>query len=108
MVFPSSVRIRCWFHRLANIRAKLPDDEAPEVLAHLYAVRDAPSLDAPRAAADRFENTYARSFPAAVACFTDDREALLAVHRVPVRHRIRVRTTNLAERASTRSADGPR
>jgi len=27
-VFFRSVRIRCWFHRLANIRAKLPDDEA--------------------------------------------------------------------------------
>ena len=26
-------------------------------------------------------------------------EALLAIHRVPVRHRIRVRTTNLAERS---------
>jgi transposase-like protein len=34
-----------------------------------------------------------------VACFTDDLEALLAIHRVPVRHRIRVRTTNLAERS---------
>ena len=96
--FASSIRIRCWFHRLANIRAKLPNDEAPEVLAHLYAVRDAPTLDAARAAADRFENTYSRAFPAAVACFHDDREALLAIHRVPVRHRIRVRTTNLAER----------
>jgi hypothetical protein len=30
-----------------------------------------------------------------VACFTEDLEALLAIHRVPVRHRIRVRTTNL-------------
>ena len=44
-------------------------------------------------------NTYQRSSPAAVACFTDDLEALLAIHRVPVRHRIRVRTTNLAERS---------
>jgi transposase-like protein len=34
-----------------------------------------------------------------VACFTDDLDALLAIHRVPVRHRIRVRTTNLAERS---------
>ena len=34
-----------------------------------------------------------------MACFSDDREALLAIHRVPVRHRIRVRTTNLAERS---------
>jgi putative transposase len=97
-VFTKTVRIRCWFHRRANIRSKLPDEAAAEVLAHVYAVRDAPTLDAARAAADRFENTYGREFPAAVACFADDREAMLAIHRVPVRHRIRVRTTNLAER----------
>ena len=97
--FPASIRIRCWFHRLANIRAKLPDESASEVMAHLYAVRDAPTLDAARAAADRLINTYRREFPAAVACFQDDLDALLAIHRVPVRHRIRVRTTNLAERS---------
>jgi transposase-like protein len=96
---PASIRIRCWFHRLANIRAKLPDQSASEVMAHLYAVRDAPTLDAARAAADRLINTYRREFPAAVACFEDDLDALLAIHRVPVRHRIRVRTTNLAERS---------
>jgi len=39
-VFATSIRIRCWFHRLANIRAKLPDETAGEVLAHLYAARD--------------------------------------------------------------------
>jgi len=98
-VFSSSIRIRCWFHRLSNIRAKLPDDEAAEVMAHLYAVRDAPTIDAARAAADRLENTYQSLYPAAIACFADDREALLAIHRLPVRHRIRVRTTNLAERS---------
>jgi transposase-like protein len=61
-------------------------------MAHLCAVRDAPTLDATRAAADRFENTHRRQFPAAMVCFADDREALLAVHQVPVRHRSRVRT----------------
>ena len=64
-----------------------------------YAARDAPTLDAARAAADRFANTFSREYPAAVGCFTDDLDALLAIHRVPVRHRIRVRTTNLAERS---------
>jgi putative transposase len=97
--FPASIRIRCWFHKLANIRAKLPDETAGEVLAHVYAVRDAPTPDAARAAADRFTNAFARDYPAAVACFTDDLDALLAIHKVPVRHRIRVRTTNLAERS---------
>jgi putative transposase len=97
--FPASMRIRCWFHRLANLRAKLPEETAGEVLAHIYAVRDAPTLDVARAGADRFIHTYARDYPSAVACFSDDLEALLAIHRVPVRHRIRVRTTNLAERS---------
>jgi putative transposase len=97
--FPASLRIRCWFHRLGNIRAKLPDETAGEVMAHVYAVRDAPTLDAARVAADRLVNTYRREYPAAIACFTDDLDALLAIHRVPVRHRIRVRTTNLAERS---------
>jgi putative transposase len=96
--FPASIRIRCWFHRLANIRSKLPDEAASEVIT-LHAVRDAPTLAAARAAADRLVNTFRREFPAAVACFEDDLDALLAIHRVPVRHRIRVRTTNLAERS---------
>ena len=97
--FPASIRIRCWFHRLGNIRAKLPQEAAGEVLAHVYAVRDAPTLDAARAAADRLVTGYGRDYPSAVACFADDLDALLAIHRVPVRHRIRVRTTNLAERS---------
>jgi transposase-like protein len=97
--FPASIRIRCWFHKLANIRAKLPAEAAGEVLAHVYAVRDAPTLDAARAAASRVTTTFARDYPAAMACFEDDLDALLAIHRVPVRHRIRVRTTNLAERS---------
>lgn len=101
MCFPASIRIRCRFHRLGNIRAKLPDETASEILAHVYAVRDAPTLDAARAAADRFASTFAREYPAAVACFTEDLKALLAIHRVPVHHRIRVRTTNLAELSFT-------
>jgi transposase-like protein len=97
-VLRKSIRIRSWLHRLANVHSELPDNCAAEVMAHIYAVRDAPTLDAAHAAADRFENTYAKSFPAAVACFKEDREALLAIHRVPLRNRILVRTTNLAER----------
>jgi DNA invertase Pin-like site-specific DNA recombinase len=53
-VFWQSIHISCWFHRLANIWAKLPDDKATEVLAHLH---DAPTLDAARAAAGRLENS---------------------------------------------------
>ena len=98
-VFGSSIRVRCWFHRLANIRAKLSDDTAPEVLAEIRAIRDAPTLDAARAQADRVINRYRSQFPSAVKCLEEDLEALLAVHRIPVRHRVNVRTTNLVERS---------
>jgi putative transposase len=57
-VLQASVRIRCWFHRLGNIRAKLPDDDAPQVLAHVRAIRDAPTLDAATATADRVINQF--------------------------------------------------
>jgi hypothetical protein len=45
-----------------------------------------------------------------VACFTEDLDALLAIHRVPVRHRIRVRTTNrtqLRRRTPTHQSHPP-
>jgi transposase-like protein len=97
----SSIEVEylCWFHRLAKVGAELPDETASEVLAHVYAVRDPPTFDAAQAVADRFANTYRREYSAAVGYFSDDLEALLAIHRVPVRHLIRVRTTNLGERS---------
>jgi hypothetical protein len=63
-------------------------------MAHFHAVRHALTLDAARAAADRLINTYRREFRAAVTCLEVDRDALQATHRVPVRHRIRVGTTD--------------
>ena len=44
---------------------------------------------------ERFGNLY----PSAMRCFADDLEASLNHLRVPVRHRIHVRTTNLLERS---------
>jgi hypothetical protein len=59
----------------------------------------AATIDAARATADQVLNTFSRDYPAAMACLADDLDALLAIHRVPRRHRITVRTTNLAERS---------
>jgi putative transposase len=33
-LFSKSLRIRCWYHKLGNIRTKLPSEGAEEVLAH--------------------------------------------------------------------------
>ena len=47
-VFPASVRIRWWRHKLQNVLAKLPESARAEVKAWLQAVRDAPTPEAGR------------------------------------------------------------
>lgn len=98
-VFASSLRIRCWYHKLGNINTKLPDEAKPEVLAHVRAVRDAPTYEAGQLAAAGVLERFGEQYPSAMKCFADDLEASLNHLRVPVRHRIHVRTTNLLERS---------
>jgi putative transposase len=97
-VFSKSLRIRCWYHKTGNIRSKLPAEGAEEVLAHVRAVRDAPTLEAGEEAAAAVIARFRERYPAAMACLADDLEASLNHLKVPVRHRINVRTTNLLER----------
>jgi putative transposase len=97
--FSKSLRIRCWYHKLGNIRSKLPAEGAEEVLAHARAVRDAPTHEAGEAQAASLIECFGELYPAAVKSFADDLEASLAHLKVPVRHRINVRTTNLLERS---------
>lgn len=97
-VFGNSLRIRCWYHKMGNIRSKLPADDAQEVMAHIRAVRDAPTLEAGSQMAAAVLDRFGNEFPSATACLAEDLEASLAHLRVPARHRINVRTTNLLER----------
>jgi transposase-like protein len=98
-VFPQSVRIRCWMHKMQNVLGKLPEAARSEVKKWLAAVRDAPTLEQGRQMAVQVMELYEREYPAAMKSFADDLEASLAHLRVPVEHRKFVRTTNLIERA---------
>jgi putative transposase len=98
-VFSDSLRIRCWYHKLSNIRSKIPEEAAQEFMAHIRAVRDAPTHEAGEAAAALVIESFSQTYPAAISCFCEDLDASLAHLKVPVRHRINVRTTNLLERS---------
>jgi putative transposase len=98
-VFPQSVRIRCWMHKMQNVLGKLPEAARAEVKEWLQAVREAPTLEAGRQMAAQVLEMYEREYPAAMKSFADDLEASLAHLRVPPTHRKFVRTTNLIERA---------
>jgi putative transposase len=98
-VFSKSLRVRCWYHKMSNIRSKLPAEGAEEVLAHARAVRDAPTHEAGEAQAASLIERFGEIYPAAIKSFAEDLEASLAHLKLPVRHRINVRTTNLLERS---------
>jgi putative transposase len=98
-VWPRSLRIRCWAHKMRNVLDKLPEAARPEVKAHLEAVRDAPTPAVGEQAAGALLETFGSRFPAAMKSFSEDLEASLAHLEVPLAHRKHVRTTNLLERA---------
>jgi putative transposase len=98
-VWPHSLRLRCWAHKMRNVLDKVPDAARAEVKAYLQAVRDAPTPAAGRQAAAQALETYGRLYPAALKSFQEDLDASLAHLELPLAHRKHVRTTNLLERS---------
>lgn len=98
-MYPKSLRIRCWFHKMQNLAGKVPPVVWPELKAEIIAIRDASSYEQGKDAAEQFIARYRREYPSLVTCFTEDLEAILAHLKLPVRHRKSVRTTNLIERS---------
>jgi len=96
--FPRSHRQRCLAHRGRNLQSKVTEAEWPEFRVHVKACYEAPSLEMARALRQGVVDRYAKTFPAAVACFEDDFEACIAHLRFPIAHRKVIRTTNLLER----------
>jgi len=98
-VFSQSLRVRCWFHKMGNLRSKLPPEGADEFLAHARAVRDAATFDGGELQAAALIERFGGLYPSATRCFSEDLQATLAHLKIPIRHRINVRTTNLIERS---------
>jgi putative transposase len=101
-LWPGADRQRCAVHRLRNILAKLPRDEAlhDRIRAAYWAALD--EADGPSAAEAGLRalvGELARDFPSAAACLADDLPALTVHLRYPARLRKRLRSTNLLERS---------
>jgi len=97
-MWPEAERVRCWFHKMANVLDKVPDADREQVKRLLLDVRDAPDhATGERRARDLIEQ-YRSKLPSAVACFEDDLAASLAHLKLPALHHKSIRTTNLVER----------
>lgn len=62
-MFSKSLRVRCWYHKLGNIRSKLPAEAADEVLAHVRSVRYMATYEAGQAAAAAAIDKFSDRFP---------------------------------------------
>jgi transposase-like protein len=98
-MWPKSLRIRCWFHKMQNLQQKVPVQAWPAFKALVVDMRDAPSRQKAEERRDQIVAQYQREFPEACRCLLDDAEASLNHLEVPQRHQQYVRTSNLAERA---------
>jgi putative transposase len=99
VMFPKSLRLRCWVHRMANLSQKVPPVLWPELKAEIVEVRDASSYMQGKKLAESFIERHKKTYPSLTSCFSEDLEAILGHLRLPVRHRKSVRTTNLIERS---------
>ena len=98
-IWPQSLRIRCWVHKMGNVLDKIPERHKADVKAFLNAVRDAPDYESGCQRAKELVNQHKKDFPRAMKSFEDDLEASLAHLYLPAVHRRYVRTTNLIERS---------
>jgi putative transposase len=102
---PRSLRQRCLIHRARNVLAKVPAHAQGEVKAAYWAIFDVPADTPPQNAEalvqqriQTFAGSYHQTFPAAVRCLLDDRQALTGYLRFPREHWPRIRHSNFIER----------
>lgn len=98
-VFPKSLRIRCWVHKMENLSSKVPPALWPEVKAEILQIRDAATYEMGKELAQGLIEKYKKEYPSLISSFSEDLEALLSHLKLPVRHRKNTRTTNLIERS---------
>lgn len=98
-LWPRALRIRCWFHKMQNLQAKVPPQAWPAFKPLVQDIRDAPDEAAGRARLEAVAAQYRPTLPEACRCLLDDADASLNHLRVLERHRPLVRTTNLVERS---------
>ncbi|RIK04173.1 MAG: IS256 family transposase [Acidobacteria bacterium] len=104
-VFPKALRQRCLIHKARNVLAKVSKGDQDEVKADFWSIFDNIETgegDAAVAEARRRLNTFSAkwsgAYPGAVACVTEDFDALTTHLRFPKEHWMGTRHTNLIER----------
>jgi putative transposase len=96
--FPESKRQRCLFHKIGNIRNKLPEEAINEVLSKVKSAYYQTDQEIAKLCAANIIDAYADKYPSAVKCFEEDFEACIQHMVFPTGHQRYITTTNLLER----------
>lgn len=97
--FPDSKRQRCTFHKLQNIRNKLPQDVIDELLPQIRSVFYQTDAEIAKMYAAKIIDEYAEKYPSAIRCLQEDFDACIQHMAFPAGHQKHIMTTNLLERA---------
>ena len=97
--FPESKRQRCLFHKLMNIRNKLPQESIDEVLLNIKSAYYQTDQEIAKSYAAKVIENYVDKYPSAIKCFQEDFEACIVHMHFPAGHQKHITTTNLLERA---------
>jgi transposase-like protein len=98
-LWPKSLRIRCWFHKMQNLRGKVAPEAWETFKSFVIDIRDAPNFEQAKNRLNALCQRYEKDFPEACRCLREDMDASLNHLNLPVRHQQQVRTTNLVERS---------
>jgi putative transposase len=98
LVFPYVPVQRCWAHKLRNIADKVRHEE-DSCVAEASAIYRANSRNEAQRAFQQWRLRWEHRRAGAVTCLERDLDALLNFFAVPQGHWIKVRTTNVIERA---------
>jgi len=97
-VFPHSLRLRCWVHKMRNLSNKLPLEIWEQIKPEVQAIRDSLSHDEGLVRLEKLVEKTKNLYPSFTKCLLDDHEAILNALRLPRRHQKSIRSTNLIER----------
>jgi putative transposase len=98
-VYPYVPRQRCWAHKLRNVSNKLPRRDQPYCTKGAALIYQAENRRQARKKYLEWVSEWGKRRPEAVRCLEKDLDELLNFLDMPAEHRVKVRTTNVIERA---------
>lgn len=98
-VYPQVKRQRCWAHKLRNVANRLKKSHRDTCIKEARPIYDAENRKEAVVRYKAWAKKWMPVAPEAVNCLKKDLEELLAVYSCPKAIRIKIRTTNVIERA---------